>query len=252
MFRIFLRFTAVFLILVIPLVYINAESFRDNLSWAVNGSLLYFPTDNGVDSDPSAIIPSLGFSIGWRFWGPLKLEFTEDIYFTNYEYNAKRGYPMACNPENRSAFVLGFVTGLQLTGLFPIGDNGIALRVFGGPVADLRVVILALGLNHPADFTGEIETDPKLQTEAIRNYFWSNGRWFMPVIGTGMDFPINEKFMLGFDLRIWIPVYRFMSNEKSPDIDGWRFGLGFRISPRRKPVIPPDELLDQELENQEG
>jgi hypothetical protein len=105
--------------------------------------------------------------------------------------------------------------------------------VYGGPAADLRIVTLAIGLNHPADFTGDIETDAQLQTDAIRRYFWSQGRWFFPVLGAGMDFPINEKFLLGFDLRVWFPLYRLWTDKHLPAIDGWRFGAGFRITPRR-------------------
>ena len=217
-----------FLILIIP---VNSFS-ADNLQWSITGNILCFPADNGVDADPFPILPSFGGALSLKLTGPLRLEFTEDIYFTNYEYNSKLGYPMACNPENRSALVIGFITGIQFTGNFALGDKGTALRVYAGPAADLRVVALAVGLNHPADFTGKIETDPQLQTDAIRDYFWSGARWFMPVAGLGMDFPINEKFLLGFDLRAWFPVYKTWTNENLPEIEGWRFGAGIRITPR--------------------
>jgi hypothetical protein len=212
----------------IPVNDVNAEFF----SWALHGNVFYFAADNGVDSDPAPIIPSGGFSLAWRLARFLKIEFTEDIYFTNYEFNAALGYPMACNPENRSALVLGFVTGIQAVGFFPIGNNGMAARIFGGPAADIRVVTLAVGLNHQADFTGVIETDAQLQTNAIRNYFWEQGRWFMPAAGIGADFPINENFLLGFDLRTWFPVYKIWTNDNTPAIDGWRFGANLRITPR--------------------
>ena len=214
-----------FLLALIPL---NADSFADNFHWSISGSLFYFAADNGVDSDPAAILPTFGFSLAWQFWGPLRLEFTEDIYFTNYEYNAALDYPMACNPENRSAFVMGFLTGIQLTVNIPINENGSAFRVYIGPAADLRLAVPAFGLNHPDDIE-----DARLQTEAIFNYFWSKGRWFMPVFGIGIDFPVNEKLKLGFDLRAWFPVYKFWTDDKTPAIDGWRFGAGLRITPRK-------------------
>jgi hypothetical protein len=140
---------------------------------------------------------------------------------------------MACNPENRSAFVMGFLTGIQVVGIFPVGENGIDVRVYGGPAADFRMVVLAYGLNHSDDFTGNIETDAKLQTKAIDEYFWGEGRWLFPVIGAGMDFPLNEKFFLGFDIRIWFPVYRIWTDKDLPAADGWRFGFGIRITPRK-------------------
>ena len=227
-----LRIAVVLLIFCFQLSPLNAESFLKNIHWAGMGSVFYFAANNGVDSDPAPILPSLGFSAAWQFFGHLRLEFTEDFYFTNYEYNAIQEYPMACNPENRSALVFGFVTGIQLTGAIPISDKDILLRVYGGPVADLRIVTLAAGLNHPADFTNDIRTDAKLQTNAIREYFWGKARWFTPVAGVGMDFPISEKFYLGFDMRTWFPVYKVWAGDDTPAIDGWRFGIGFRITPR--------------------
>jgi len=236
MFRLFSRIIlAAFLFFLLPLFSLNANSFSDNVHWAMNGSIFYFAADNGRQgADPPPILPSIGVSFAWQFWGPLRLEMTEDLYFTNYEYNSKLGYAMACNPENRSAFVLGFLTGVQLTGIFPIGKNGIDVRVYGGPAMDLRLVVLAFGLNHPADFTGDIETDAQLQTDAISDYFWSEGRWFYPVFGAGMDFPINDRILLGFDLRTWFPLYRLWADKELPAIDGWRFGVGLRITPRKK------------------
>jgi hypothetical protein len=215
------------------LIFIPVNSiFGDILQWSITGNILYFPADNGVNADPAPILPSLGGVLSLQLAGPIRLELTEDIYFTNYEYNSAR--PMACNPENRSALVIGFITAIQFTGNFSLGGKGTAFRVYAGPAADLRIVTLAAGLNHPADFTGDIDTDPQLQTDAIREYFWSNARWFMPVAGIGMDFPINERFLLGFDLRAWFPVYKFWTDENLPAIDGWRFGAGIRITPRGK------------------
>jgi len=238
----------IFLIITIP---VSADSFRDNLNWSVRGSILYFAANNGKQgADPAPILPSLGGSAEWQFWKMLRLEFTEDIYFTNYEYNSTYGYAMACNPENRSAFVMGFITGFQLAGVFPVGMKGIDARVYGGPTADLRLVTQAFGL-HPGDYnTGDIETDARLQTNAIRKYFWSNSRWFFPVIGAGMDFPVNDSFLLGFDFRTWIPVYRLWTDKNLPAIDGWRFGLGIRLTPRKQPA-PPKEAAETSGNNGE-
>ena len=214
---------------------LGADTLTDNIHFSFNGSLFYLASDNGRQgADFAPITPSAGFSLAWQFFGPLRLEFTEDIYFTNYEYNAKLGYPMICGQENRSAFVLGFVTGIQLTGIFPVGSKGIALRSYFGPSADIRVVTLAFGLKHPADYTGSIETDVRLQTNAIREYFWSKGRWFLPAAGVGIDFPVNEKFLAGLDFRTWFPVYRLYADKDIPSIDGWRFGIGVRITGRKK------------------
>jgi len=228
-----LKQTAVVLFFFLLLTPVNSV-FGQKLQWAITGNILYFPADNGVDSDPAPILPSLGGALSLQLAGPLRLELTEDIYITNYEFNSKLGYPAACNPENRSALVIGFITAIQVTGNFPIGGKGTAIRAYAGPAADLRIVTLAAELNHPSDLTGDIKTNAQLQTDAIRDYFWSDTRWFMPVAGFGMDFPINEKFLLGFDLRAWFPIYKIWTDKDLPAINGWRFGAGFRITPRSK------------------
>ena len=221
------------LLLLIAALPAQADGFKDRFSWSINGGLLYFAADNGQQgADPAPILPSLGAAACLNIWGPLGVELSEDLYFYNYEYNADKKYAMACNPENRSAFVFGFLTGLQARAIFPLGKNGIDIRAYLGPAADIRIVTLAFGLNHPDDFTDKIETDAQMQTDAIRDYFWSEGRWLFCTTGAGLDFPVNEKFKLGFDTRIWLPFYRLWTDEDLPAIDGWRFGLGFRITPR--------------------
>jgi len=240
-----MKFSAALIIFLLTILPAAADSSSNNLNWSTRGSILYFAADNGKQgADPAPILPSMGFSADWRVRGPLRLELSEDIYFTNYEYNSTLGYAMPCNPENRSAFVIGFITGVQLTAFFPLGKNGIGFRVSGGPAADLRLVIRALGLQ-PDDYnSGDIETDAGLQTEAIRKYFWSEGRWLCPAFGMGMDFPFNEKFLLGFDLRTWFPVYRLWTDKDLPSIDGWRFGIGVRLTPRKKYPPPKTKTLE--------
>jgi len=200
--------------------------FGDDLQWAVTGNILFFLADDGVDADPAPIIPSLGGALSLPLFGSFRIEFTEDIYISNYEFNPRLGYPAACNPENRSALVIGFVTAAQFTGVFPINDKGIVIRAYAGPALDLRIVLLAAGLNHSSD------SEAKSQADAIRDYFSKDARWLIPVAGFGMDFPINEKFLLGFDLRAWIPIYKAWTDQDLPAINGWRLGVGFRITPR--------------------
>jgi len=220
---------AVLLLFFLPLISLNADSFLDRFQLSFGGNLLHFYADRPVDSDPAPIIPSLGCSLAMPFSSYVRLELTQDIYFANYEYNFGLDRAFACNTENRSAFVLGFISAVQLTLAIPTNPNGGAIRVYGGPAADIRIVMLALGLN-PDD-----EPDAREQTNAIRSYFLGGDRWFMPVAGVGMDFPVNERFLLGFDLRTWFPLYKSGSNKYNPGLDGWRFGAGFRITPFRKP-----------------
>ncbi|MCL2879912.1 MAG: hypothetical protein FWF29_06690 [Treponema sp.] len=213
-----------------------ADSFSDHLIWSINGSILYFPEHNGNAGDPAPVLPSLGATLAFRQSNLLRLELTEDLYFTNYAYNYSLNRAVPAAIENRSAFVFGFVTGLQIQGCFPLG-KAMDFRLYGGPAADFRVVALALNL-HPDDFSGDPNSDAQIQTNSIRDYFWGKGRWFLPVAGAGMDFIITDNFLLGFDMRVWFPFYRLYTGENLPTMEGWRFGIGFRISPRKAKADP--------------
>ena len=223
------------LILFLALFSAGAQSFSDftdYIYWSYNGSIVLLASDNGPTNDPPQIVPSLGFSVAYSIFKNFRVEFTEDVYFANYEFNKTDRYPMACSLENSKAFVVGFVTGLQFTGFFPITQNETAFRVFGGMAADLRVVTHSIGLGP------YYQEANKPELENITNHFWTEGRMFLASIGVGIDFPFSDKQSLGFDLRAWAPFYRLWTDKGLPPIDGWRFGAGIRISPR-KPLHPP-------------
>jgi len=214
-----------FLVLFLALIP-SKPAFGDGFRLSALGGLFLFASDNGPSYDPPAILPTAGVSAAWSITGPLRIEITADAYFSNYEFNTVHNYPMACNPENRMSFVIGFLTGVQATAAFDLGSD-ILFRVFAGPAADIRIVTLAIGL-HPNDIT-----EAELQTQLISDHFWSNGRMFMPVLGFGFDFPMNENFLLGLDFRAWFPIYKLWTNDNTPAIDGWRFGAGLRLTPRK-------------------
>jgi hypothetical protein len=211
-------------------VPLGAESFSDHLSWSFMGSILVIPEDNDLKGDPSPVLLAPGTALAYSIWGPLSAELSLDIYsaFYGYRFDLNRAVPYAM--ENRSASVWDFITGLQVLAKFSPLEK-LTLRAYGGPSADLRIIALAPDL-HPDDFSGKPESDAQIQTDAVREYFWSQGRWFLPVAGVGADFPINEKFLLGLDFRTWFPLYRLWSGEDLPPIEGWRFGVGVRITIR--------------------
>jgi hypothetical protein len=216
-----------FFLAVLPL---GAEGFSDRLSWSFGGTVLLFPEDNGNRGGPMPVLPAPGAALGYSIWGPLSAELSLDLYFTNYIYDFDWDRALPAEIENRSAFVFGFLTGFHALARFPLGDR-FTLRAYGGPDMDFRIITLALDL-HPDDFTGLRETDAQMQTTAVQNYFWSRGRWFLPVLGTGFDYRLNEKFLIGLDFRTWFPLYRLWSGEELPPMEGWRFGLGLRVSVR--------------------
>jgi hypothetical protein len=192
---------------------------------------LVFPEENGPRRGaPTPILPSPGASLAYRFWGPLSVEASLDLYFTHYGYDFELDRPMPVEIENRSAFVLGPILGFSLASRIPIGER-FGIRFSGGLAMDLRIVTLAFDLNE-ADLVADDPGGAPMQTDAVRDYFWDQCRWLLPVLGAGFDLALNEKFTLGLDFRVWFPLYRIWTGEDLPGLEGWRFGSGFRITVR--------------------
>jgi hypothetical protein len=208
---------------------LGAEGFSDRLSWSFGCSALLLPEDNGNRGGPMPVLPAPGTALAYSVWGPLWVEASLDFYFTTYAYDFGWNRAIPVEMENRSASVLGILTGIQALARFPLGDKFI-LRASGGLAMDFRIITLAT--DYPDDITGLPETDARIQTDAVRDYFWGRGRWLLPVLGTGFDYRINEKFFAGLDFRTWFPLYRLWTGEELPPIEGWRFGLGLRVTVR--------------------
>jgi len=205
----------------------GTEGFFSKISWFAEGSILFFPEDNGMRSDPMPILPSPGAGVSYPITNILRAELTLDFYMTHYGYDdvLKRAVPDAI--ENRTSRVIGFPLAFQLAAYFDV-NSFTTVRVYGGPAVDLRIVMIAEDLNEGLDNMTEI----RRKTDLVLNYFWSSGRWFMPVLGAGVDFSINPRFRLGIDLRVWAPAYRLWTGEDLPAIEGWRFGPGIRFTIR--------------------
>jgi hypothetical protein len=217
----------VFVVAALPL---GADGFLDRLGWSFGGTILMFPEDNGNRGGPMPILPAGHGAVAYAVRGPFSVELSLDLYFTNYMYDFDWDRALPAEIESRSAFVFGFLTGFHALFRVPLGGPA-SLRLYGGPNMDFRIITLAADL-HPDDFSGLPETDAQIQTNAVRDYFWGQGRWFLPVLGLGIDYGINEKFLVGLDFRTWFPLYKLWSGEELPSVEGWRFGLGLRITTR--------------------
>ena len=213
-------FLSICIICLISIPLAAQDSFW-NFSWFLKTSILFFPEDNGMASDPMPVLPSPGVGFSFPITDMFRLEATLDFYMTYYGFEFGRAVPVAI--ENRSALVLGSLLSIQVAAYFPI-NSFLTIRAFGGPAADLRLVLLAPDLN-----AGDL-ADAQSQTDSVRNYFWSSGRWLMPVVGAGVDFTISPRFKIGIDMRVWVPIYRIWSGEDLPAIEGWRFSPGLRFS----------------------
>jgi hypothetical protein len=206
-------------------------AFIGPFTWSFQATLMIFPEQNGPRRGaPTPLLPSPGAALARRIWGPLEAELSLDLYFTHYAYDRELKRPVPIEIENRSAFVLGALTGLRLGLNLPAGKG--TLRIYAGPAADLRLTLIAADLNGP-DLAGDDPAAAPAQTRAVRDYFWSGGRWFFPFAGAGFDFPVNDSLLAGIDFRVWFPVYRCWTGERLPALEGWRFGPAFRITPRK-------------------
>ena len=207
---------------------LDAQGFFRKISWFGEASVLFFPEGNGMDSDPMPILPSPGLGAAFPVGGPMRVEVTLDFYLTHYgySYELERAVPNAI--ENRSARVIGSILAVQAAAYFNVSSL-LTIRAYAGPAADLRIVVMAADLG-PGD-----EEDASRQTNSARKYFWSQGRWLLPVTGAGLDFSINERFKVGIDLRAWIPAYRLWTKENLPALEGWRFNPGIRFTFRPGP-----------------
>jgi hypothetical protein len=198
-------------------------SALERVQWMARGGMIVLPEENELESDPFPILFSPGAAARLSFFDYLALELSLDFYFTHYLYSdaLERAVPAAI--ENRSAFVFSSILGAQAVYLLKPTESW-TIRASAGFALDARICLTAGGLE------GADEKDAADETKKVSSYFWSEGRWFYPTAGIGMDFAITEKLLLGFDTRAWFPVYKLWSGENLPDINGWRFGAVFTIT----------------------
>jgi hypothetical protein len=208
-----------------------ATSFFSTLSYIARGTMLVFPEQNGNESDVSPVLGSLGTAVDIPLLGPriatLGVEASLDFYFTDYTYSdvLQRAVPAAV--ENRAAFSFGTILGITALGRFDFTDT-MTLRLYGGPAADLRIIVLSYNLDENEIDSRTGRTLRQLVGD-VRHYFWDQGRWFLPVVGVGFDYRILPGIRLGIDTRVWFPVYKLWTHE-GPAIEGWRFGAGVTIT----------------------
>jgi hypothetical protein len=212
---------------------VHAQSFFRNLDWSIRGTLLFFPDKNGNQAAPMPILPSLGGAASYSISNLLAFEVSLDLYTNTYDYDITLNRAIPANQEFRSAYVIGPILGLQPVFRFHPGLGKYTIRAYGGLGFDFRIILRAPGLGDDEDHTNNGVPGTGLTLgearKEISSYFWGSGRFIFPFIGGGMDFPLMEGIDLGFDLRIWMPVWRAWTGEDLPFIEGFRFGVGFRL-----------------------
>jgi len=202
---------------------LSAQDFFQDLQWSFRGSVLGIFEDNGLESDPMPILAMPGLAVAKGFKSFLAVEASLDFYGTYYGYSdtLDRAVPYAI--ENRSSFVLGTLFAVQAQAGFIVG-KGLGLKVYGGPGADLRLCLVAGGLE------GADLEDASAQTSQVLSYFWGGGRWLYPVLGSTLYFASLGRYSFGADARIWFPAYKLWTGEDLPLLEGWRAAAGIRVT----------------------
>ena len=222
------------LITVVPLKAQSLGEVFSDLEWSVRGTLLFLFEDNGNASAPMPILPSPGVGVSYSIDDLWAIELSLDVYGTTFDYDVNLQRVVAANDEFRSAFVVGSILGLQpVFRFYPMGD-AFTIRAYGGLGFDLRLIFRAYGIddselhtNNNDNLTGLTVGEARKE---ISSYFWGSGRFIYPFIGGGMDFPLFENMQLGFDIRIWFPVWRIWTGQDLPLADSFRLGIGFRLT----------------------
>ena len=215
--------------LMVFMVCLSGAAHSDSLlSWSVKGSMFIITADNGLKADPMPITVSAGVSAAYPIFDIFSVEGSLDFYGTTYGFPQKPDslpWPVPYAEENRSTLVIGTLFGALGVLKLPL-VKGLGFRAYAGPGADFRICLIA------HDLKGKDRDDAADQTSRTARYFWGKGRWFYPMAGLGMDFPVLPKLLLGFDVRTWFPVYKLWTNEHLPGVEGWKFAAGIRVTIR--------------------
>jgi hypothetical protein len=223
------------IVFTVSVVSLAGQSLFSSMSYAFRGTILFFTGDNGLESDVMPILPSVGAAAILPILGPLAIEASLDFYGKEYDYSYVLNRAVPSLPDNRSSYVFGSVLGIDALGRFDL-NRTMTLRAYGGLAMDIRICFVPYGLNadDTIDTKGSADGSKNISAvvQDIASYFWEEGRWFLPVAGAGFDYRLYPTVTLGFDARVWIPLYKLWTGEDLPPAEGWRFGVGFTVSIR--------------------
>jgi hypothetical protein len=203
------------------------ERFRPYFS--LGADMIFFIEDSSLESDPEPILPALYFSFGFPVFQKNSIAVyvvpAFDIYWTHYRWSDARSRPVPAAIENRDEFVTGFITGLGAEGQMRLSKS-FSIRLNLGLSADLRVILLADGLNPDVDPIAKINEEK----EKVIDYFWKPANFLFAHIAFGFDFRISANYTVGLNIKTWIPFAAPKHYAGDSSLLGWRFGVLINFS----------------------
>jgi hypothetical protein len=191
------------------------------------GDAVIHTEDENIRADPNPIVFAFDFSAGFLVAGNNSFDIyilpSLAIYWTHYRWNDEIGRPLPAAVENRDEFVMGFFTGIDAEFQRPIGKS-LLLFADAGLAADMRLVLIADGLNEGIDPLEEIAAD----VEKVKNYFWKHPLYFHTALGVGMRH--TKDYSIAVNLNMWLPFAPPPRIEGDIALLGARFALGMRLS----------------------
>lgn len=210
--------------------------------FSLQSGFILFNEDGGLNTAPSPVVlwePGFVMDVVLLKRGGFNLALSSSLhlYWNNYLWENRRPYPAPL--ENRLAFVLGFLGGLEAKAIFPVFNFLLYSNL--GLSADFRLVTEALGLNESD------KNDVNEQLPLIRDYFWSNGRLFYPVAGVGFETHLVNGWFLGGAVNVSMPIAELFLGEQI-GLEGWRFSFTLSFSRHfQKKVKPKEEEKKEEI-----
>ncbi|MGP1587357.1 MAG: hypothetical protein ACTTHG_03330 [Treponemataceae bacterium] len=161
----------------------------------------------------------IGGSIGFAKW----FAFMPHIQFFGNYYLWNKENALPSPPENRTAYVPAILLDFPMCFVCPVGKTQFSLGA--GFVFYARVAFLTDGVP-PAE-----QDDVK----KINNFFWSNGRFFMPSFQLAWDFGLTNDSFCGIFVKYllpmgsWIDKNSFSKAQETIISAGIRFGFDIKI-----------------------
>lgn len=206
----------IFFVLVIFLCPVLFFGEGKKFDFSLLGGIQAVVNTDGLSSDSSQIVPSPGAVFRIPFLDNLEFSPTVNLYFTRNLY--VNGMVLPASLENRMLFTTTFLFD------FPFS------YVFKTSFADYY---LGAGLSFFARFAlGEsvLEESEKPLVKNANEFYWSEGRFFMPSLRGEVVFNALENLRPGILFRVFLPLYNLWAKPGMPFAHSMEFSAALTVS----------------------